>query len=195
MGVMAAGAGIAAIGGIVKSVKGAKQESKAKKAIDSYVRQDLTDANAFKDTRVSTLGAELQREELARATATSVQALQQGGARTLGMGIGAVQEANVNQSREIGADLDRQFQQIEMAKATDNQRIRDMQEQRENADLAGLGQQMAVGQQNFMSGIGDIAAAGGVAARSGAPSATGQSPYSENAFSGTQKFLEDNKFS
>ena len=70
-----------------------------------------------------------------------------------------------------------------------------MQEQRENADLAGLGQQMAVGQQNFMSGIGDIAAAGGVAARSGAPSATGQSPYSENAFSGTQKFLEDNKFS
>lgn len=187
MGVAAAGAGISAIGGVIKSIKGAKQEREARKAIDEYTRQDLT--NAFDKTKVSTMGADLQREELARATASSVQALQQGGARALGTGIGAVQQANIQQSREIGADLDKQFQQIEMAKATDEARIREIQEQREKDDLAGLGQQLATGQQNFMSGIGDIASAAGVFGRgaTGAVGATGANP-----FAGTKKFLEDN---
>jgi hypothetical protein len=152
-----AAAGVAAVGGIVKGVMGAKQASKARKAIDSYQRQDLT--NIYEDLSVSTKGAELQREELARATATSIGALQQGGIRGVLGGIGKVQEQNIAASRQIGADLDIQQKEIERLQAGDEARIQQITEQREQADLAGLGQQLSVGQQNLMGGIGDIAGA------------------------------------
>ena len=153
-----AGAGIGAIGGIAKTIIGAKQAREAQEAIDSYQRQDLN--NVFEGLSVSTLGADLQREELARASATSVGALQTAGARALVGGIGTVQQQNVTQSRQIGADLDVQQKEIDKLRAQDNARIQQLMEQRENADLAGLGQQLAVGQQNIFGGIGDATQAG-----------------------------------
>lgn len=149
------GAGLSILGGITKGILGASQASKARKAIDDYKRQELT--NAYDQLSVSTLGADLQREELARASASSIQALQQSGIRGLVGGIGKVQQNNIQQSRQIGADLDMQQRQIEQLVATDDARIRAMQETREQEDLAGLGQQQNVGQQNMFSGIGDVA--------------------------------------
>ncbi len=151
------GVGAAIVGGvgaIAKGITGAKQASDARKAIENYQRQELT--NAYDSLSVSTLGADFQREEMARATATGVQALQTAGARALIGGIGRLQQGVNTQSRQIASDLDRQQMQIDRLRAQDETRIRQMQERREEADLAGLGQQLAVGQQNMFSGIGDI---------------------------------------
>jgi hypothetical protein len=158
----AASAAIAGVGGIVKGITGARQASEARRAIESYQRQELT--NVYGDLSVSTLGSDLQREELARATATGVEALQQAGVRGLIGGIGQVQAQNNLTSRQIAADLDMQQQQIDRLRAQDNATIRALQEQREAQDLAGLGQQLNVGQQNLFSGIGDVTRSFGAAA-------------------------------
>lgn len=169
-------AGVSAVGGIVKGIAGAKQAKQAREAIQNYKRQELK--NVYGDLEVSTLGAELQREELARSTATSVQALQQGGARALGIGVGRVQEIAVDQSRQIGSDLDRQKQTIDQLKAGGEADLQSMRERREEADLAGLGNQLNVGQQNLMGGIGDVAGAFTAGATSGATGAAGKTnPY------------------
>ena len=149
---------------------GASQARKARKAIEQYQRQEIT--NAYEGLSVSTMGADLQREEMARATATGVQALQAGGVRGLVGGLGQVQAGVTAQSRQIGADLDIQQKEIDQLRAGDEKRIQQMTERREEADLAGLGQQLAVGQQNLYGGIGDIAqsasAAGGMMGGMGA---------------------------
>lgn len=146
---------IGGVGGIAKTIMGASQARRARKAIDQYQRQELT--NVYGGLSVSTRGADLQREEMARATATGVQALQSGGVRGLVGGLGRVQAGVTSQSRQIGADLDMQQKEIDRLRASDESRIQQMTERREEADLAGLGQQQMVGQQNLYSGIGDIA--------------------------------------
>lgn len=144
------GMGIAAVGAIAQGVMGAVQASKAKKAIDNYRRQELT--NIADGLSVSTLGADLAREEMARVAATSVNMLQQTGSRGAA-GVGQVTRAVGNQSLKIGANLDEQQKAIDLIRANDEKRIQTAMEARENADLAGLGQQQAVGQQNLFGGI------------------------------------------
>lgn len=149
-----ASAAIGAAGSIAQGIMGAVQSSKAKKALDAYQRQELV--NVMEGITISTKGADLAREELARISASSVEALQSGGVRGVVGGIGKVQQSVIKQSREIGADLDRQQKEKEKLIAQDNLRIQQMTERREEADLAGIGQQMAVGQQNLMGGIAGI---------------------------------------
>lgn len=158
------GVGAAIVGGvgaIAKTVMGANQASKARKAIENYQRQELT--NAYDGVSVSTIGADLQREEMARATATGVEALRSAGTRGLVGGLGRLQQGVNLQSRQIGAGLDMQQQRIDFARAQDQTRVRQMQERREEQDLAGYGQQLAVGQQNMFSGIGDLTQIAGAA--------------------------------
>jgi hypothetical protein len=159
MGIGAAAVG--AVGGIAKTIMGAKQASEARKAIESYQRQELQ--NTFEGVTVSTLGADIQREEMARATSTGVEALRSAGTRGLIGGLGRLQQGVNLQSRQIGSDLDMQQQRIDMARAQDQVRVQGMQERREEGDLAGLGQQLATGQQNMYSGIGDISQIAGAA--------------------------------
>lgn len=153
---IAAGVGIA--GGIGKAASGRKMMRDAKRAARNYRRQELKNVN--ENRRISTLGANLAREEAARGTATSVEALRSGGVRGVVGGMGAVQAANNQQARAIGAGLDQQQVQLDREIAADDARIRDMQEQRENQDLAAIQSQVNAGQQTMMSGIGDIAQAG-----------------------------------
>jgi len=166
-------AAIGAVGGIAKGIMGANQASKARKSIEAYQRQELQ--NTYDGVTVSTLGADLQREEMARANATGVEALRSAGTRGLVGGLGRLQQGTNLQSRQIGSDLDMQQKAIDMARAQDQVRVQRMQERREEQDLAGLGQQLAVGQQNLFSGIGDVAqiagAAGGLMGGGGAQSA------------------------
>lgn len=167
----AAAGAISVVGGIAQSVMGAKQAKKAQKAIDSYRRQELR--NAYEDLSVSTLSADLQRDALAKSTSTSVAALRSGGVRGLAAGVGRIQEQNVAASRQIGADLDRQQKEIDRAVAQDEVRIQKMQERREEADLAGLGQQLATGQQNVAGGISNVIGAMGNFAGAGLAGAAG----------------------
>jgi hypothetical protein len=146
-----AAAAVAIVGGVTQAVIAAKKAKKAKDAIKNYKRQELT--NAYDDVRVSTLASELQREELARATASGVQALRAGGARTVIGGVGNLQAQNVFAARSIGADLDRQQKEIDKLRASDEVRIQGMQEDREIADLAGLGNEFNTQRQNTTNGI------------------------------------------
>lgn len=159
-------AGIGVAGGIAKAASGRKMMRDAKRAARNYRRQELKNVN--RNRRVSTLGAELAREEAARGTATSVEALRSGGVRGVVGGLGAVQAANNQQSRAIGAGLDEQRVQLDREIAADDARIRAMQEQREQQDLAAIQSQVNAGQQTMYSGIGDIAQAGFGAATLGA---------------------------
>jgi hypothetical protein len=150
-----ASAVVGGIGAITKAVSGASEERKAREALANYRRQELR--NVYEGVGVSTLGADLRREEAARLAATSIDALQASGTRGVLGGIGGVQQQSNLVNRQIAADLDEQQKQLDRLRAQDQARIRQIQEQREAEDLQGLGQQLQTGRQDFLSGIGDIA--------------------------------------
>ena len=154
----AIGLGVAAVGGIVKTVSGAKQKREAQNELDNYQRQELQ--NYYEDLQVSTLGSDLQREELARSQATSVDALRSGGVRGLVGGLGQVQQQGNQVARGIGANLDEQQKAINQQIAAEDSRLQGVREQRENAYIGGLNQQRQAGEANFYGGLGDIAGVG-----------------------------------
>lgn len=152
------GAILATAGGLAKGIMGAVQASKAKKALRQYDRQELT--NVHEVRRISTSSEEYAQEQLLTTGATAMDAIKASGVRGV---VGAVPKITQNltdTSAKIGASIDQKLVELEDKKAQDDIRIRDMQERREEADLAGIGQQLAVGQQNMFSGISDVA--GGV---------------------------------
>lgn len=152
---MAAGAAVSIAGGIAKSISGAKRAKAMKKALEEYKRQDLE--NSVRDkVGVSTMGSDLQREEASRAMASSVDALGAGGVRGVVGGMGMLNASNNMMQRQIGADLDRQKQAIDMAAAQDDSRIRDMKELRDRENLAGMGKELNNARQDLYSGIGDV---------------------------------------
>lgn len=148
-------AGISAVGSIAQGIMGASQASRAKKAIENYKRQDLT--NVADGLSISTAGADLKAKEVARTAATTVSALQQSGVRGVVGGLGKVVASVDKGLADSAADLDKQVKEKEIFKAKEELRIQQMTEAREQADLAGLGQQQAVGQQNLMGGISGLA--------------------------------------
>jgi len=151
----AASAGIGAVGGIAQTIIGAGQARKARKAIENYDRQDIT--NLSEGLKVSTKGADLATQELARTNATTVSALKAGGVRALMGGLPKIQEATIKQAAQIGADLDEQVIDVQKQEIAGAEKARQMIERREEADLAGLGQQMATGQQTMASGLAGFA--------------------------------------
>lgn len=155
---MAIGAGVSALGGLTKSIIGAKRAANARRALEQYQRQDLN--NVTEGMRVSTLGAELQTQEAQRRFATSVDALRSGGVRGLVGGLGQQEQNQQMLQQNISADLDRQQTDIERMRAEDEARIRGMQEERETSEIAGLGTELAQAREQVSSGIGDIAGAG-----------------------------------
>lgn len=150
--------GIGLLGSGFQALKGAKDARDAKNALENYKRQELS--NVAEGLQVSTLGADLQREEQARLAASQVGALQGAGVRGLIGGLGRVEASNQMTNREIGANLDAQQKQIDQMYAQDEANIRSMQEQREVADISGLSSQYSTGNQMMWDGIGGIAQTG-----------------------------------
>ena len=152
MGVASAVAGgLGVVGGIANMISGAKQSNDAKRALENYDRQKLE--NVAEGLTVSTLGADLQREEQARLASNQAQALREGGARTIIGGLGRMNQGNQMVNRQIGADLDAQQKAIDQAIAEDNARIRAIQENRELADIGALSSQINAGEQTRVNGI------------------------------------------
>tara|TARA_R110000737_G_C14624761_1_gene494591 strand:+ start:15432 stop:16088 length:657 start_codon:yes stop_codon:yes gene_type:complete len=166
MGAATVIAGVTAIAGAAKAISGAKQKRDGKRAARRFKRQ--VQKNTAENLRVSSLGADLAREEGARATASTVDALQAGGIRGSVGGAAGVVGANNDNSRRIGANLDMQQRRIDEAIAADERRIQGVQENRDNAELNNIQQQVNAGNQQMWSGLGDVAsAAGGFAAAGG----------------------------
>ncbi len=146
-----ASAAVGAAGGIAQSIIGAGQARKARKAIENYDRQDIT--NLSEGLKVSTKGADLATDNLARTNATTVAALKSGGVRALMGGLPKVQEATINQAAKIAADLDDQILANQKEEIAGAEKARALIERREEADLAGLGAQLNAGRQTMAGGI------------------------------------------
>lgn len=154
MGAMsAASAGLGVVGGLSQMISGSKEKRDAQRALESYQRQQLE--NVQKNRTVSTLGSDLQREEQARLASGQVDALRSGGTRALVGGLGRVESGNQRVNQQIGADLDMQQKEIDVAIAQDDANIRAMQENRENADIAALSSQYQAGKQDYNTGFGN----------------------------------------
>lgn len=143
--------------------QGQQQKKQAQKALNDYDRQDLDTSNPYENMPISTVGSDLLREENQRNNANAVEALRNGGTRGISM-IPQVVANNNAQNRETRAYLDDKITKRDYAIAGDKTAIRGMKEDRENADLSGLGQQLQVGQQNMWSGFRGLANAGMYAA-------------------------------
>ncbi|QMP84798.1 structural protein [Flavobacterium phage vB_FspP_elemoC_13-1C] len=175
-------AGVGLLGSGYQAIKGAKDASDAKNALNNYPRQEFN--NIAEGMQVSTLGANLQREEQARLAATQVGALQGAGVRGVIGGLGRVEAGNQMVNRQIGAELDMQQKQIDQMYAQDEANIRGMQEQREMQDISGLSSQYNAGNQMMWQGIGGVAQAGisglGALEKSNTPTTSGN--YYANKF-------------
>jgi hypothetical protein len=148
---MALQLGVAAVGAGMSYFQGKKMEKDAKDKIMSYQRQALTNVN--KDRSVSTLGADLQTEELNKNTATATEALRGAGTRGILGGMGQITENTNEVNRRVAADLDMQQKQIDESVAEDDARIRGMVEERQNAELSGYSNMMNVGMGMKYQGI------------------------------------------
>lgn len=160
-------AGTSLAGGAFKAISGAKQQKRARKAAEEFERNRQKLTNVNRNRRISTMGADLAREESQRNMGMSVDALRSGGTRGLA-NIGGVVQANNQMNRQIGAGLDQQQVQLDREIAADDQRIQQMQENREMQTQANLQQQQNFGQQQVMGGLGDIAGGLSTAAAYGA---------------------------
>jgi len=149
--IAAIGLGVSAASSVAQAVSGASRANRAKKALENFQRQELR--NVTEGMRVSTLGAELQTQEAQRRFATSVEALRSGGVRGLVGGLGTVEQQQQAQQQQIAAGLDVQQQNIEQMRIQDEANIRQMQEQRESSQIAGLGMEVAAGRQQINAGL------------------------------------------
>ena len=135
-----------------------RQAKKAQQAIDNYQRQDIVNPNL--GLQVSTLGADRQREDLSRSIATIANQAAYGGSRAiLGLAPNMLGQ-QMQQEQQIAGNLDQQEAQRQAAVAQGEAMVTQMTEQRENADLAGLGTQSNVSRQERANGINNLVQTG-----------------------------------
>jgi hypothetical protein len=150
----AIGTGFGIFSGFKQKRMGKKQMESAQKAIDAFEFDELN--NVYDSIGVSTRGSDLIREEAQRTTAGAVEVARSGGIQGVLSALPKIQSVNNQISQEAALDLDQQQQQLDYARAEDEARIRAMNEERQANELAGLGQKLATGQQNFFSGMSNI---------------------------------------
>jgi len=143
------GAALAASG--LQVAQGMRQEREANSALNDFERQDLE--NVYRDMPISLLGSNLRREDASQTTANLTEAARGSGIRGVFGALPRIQSMSNQGARQNQLDIDDQVMRRNYAIAGDEGRIQGMQENRDNQDLAGIGQQMAVGQQNIQSGI------------------------------------------
>lgn len=132
-----------ATGAFEQMSEGADMAEKAKSDIENFKRQELD--NVYKDLSVSTLGADIRREESARATATAADLLAKAGSRGVVGGVQGLVQSSQMESARIAAYMDEQKKELDRLVASDEATIRGIQEQRDYADLAGLGSMYQIG--------------------------------------------------
>lgn len=129
--------------------KARQQERDAQNAINDFNQQDLI--NPYEGLRVSTIGAENQTNAFLSQNATSVDALQRGGARTVMGVIPSLTQQNILLQNQISADLDRQQTQNQQLYAQGQDKVQSLRENREMSALLGYGQQLQTARQDQVS--------------------------------------------
>ena len=150
--------GSAAIGagtGIAGAISQGKQAKNYQKQIENYQRQTLV--NPYADLQVSTLGADRQREDLARTMTTYGNLASMSGTRGIASFLPNLTQTQNDQTAKIAANLDEQQKQIDQLKAQGEMQVQAMTEQRENNDLLGLGQAYQTARAQQQQGVNQIA--------------------------------------
>jgi len=135
-----------------QAYSGAQNAKKANRAINNYDRQDLDKSNPYENMQISTLGSDIMNEQNQIQSANAIEAMRAGGSRGIAM-LPSVTAQNNQANQNTRAYIDDQVTKRNYAIAGDKTAIRGMKEDRENADLAGLGQQLQTGRQDMWSGI------------------------------------------
>ena len=139
---------------ILQTSKANRQAKKIQETIDNYQRQDIVNPNLA--LQVSTLGADRQREDLSRSIATMANQAAMGGSRAI-LGIAPnLLNAQLQQGQQIAGNLDQQEAQRQQAVAQGDAMVMQMTNQIENADLAGLGNQLNVARQESTNGMNNL---------------------------------------
>jgi hypothetical protein len=140
-----------AMGGY-QAYQGHKNAQDGRDALADYKRQDLAKSNPYKNLQISTVGSDIMRQDNQINSANAIDAMREGGSRGIAM-LPMLTARNNQANQETRAYLDNQVLKRDYAIAGDETAIRDMQENRENADLAGIGQQIQTGRQDMWSGF------------------------------------------
>ena len=141
--------------GIAGAISQGKQAKNYQKQIENYKRQTLV--NPYADLQVSTLGADRQREDLARTMTTYGNLAAMSGTRGIASLLPNLTQTQNDQTAKIAANLDEQQKQIDQLKAQGEMQVQAMTEQRENNDLQGLGQAYQTARAQQQQGINQIA--------------------------------------
>ncbi|WP_298774325.1 hypothetical protein [uncultured Empedobacter sp.] len=147
MGVITSAA-IGAVGvgmSVAKTISENNKRKEYEKGINNYDRQELK--NPYDNLQVSRKGTDLALQENARNSANMVEAMQGGGINGLGM-LSQIQSNTNDLNQQVAANLDQQYIDNENKKAQGEAMVMQMQELREEGDLAGLGNAMATAQNN-----------------------------------------------
>lgn len=163
-----------------QAYQGHKNAQEGRDALADYKRQDLAKSNPYKNLQISTVGSDIMREDNQINSANAIDAMREGGSRGIAM-LPMLTARNNQANQETRAYLDNQVLKRDYAIAGDQTAIRDMQENRENADLAGIGQQIQVGRQDMWSGFRGMGNAAMWAAQNGAFEGTPQVEGVESA--------------
>ena len=175
-----AGGALTAGTGIFQAIGAGKRAREAQKAIEEYDRQELT--NPYANLQVSTAGADLQRADIARSVSTFADNAALGGSRAVLGLLPNVLQQQIGQEQKIAADLDQQYIQNTQLAAQGAGMVQQMQERREEGDLAGYGQALQTARQERANGMNTIAqgamgviggAAGGLFGKTQTPTQTG----------------------
>ncbi|MCT4151370.1 hypothetical protein HZP59_09005 [Elizabethkingia anophelis] len=151
--------GVVGIGsGLAQSIGAGRRAKRIQEQIDNYQRQTLQ--NPYNTLQVSTMGADLQREDLARSMATNANLLSMGGSRGLVGGLPNLMAQQVAAEQQIAANLDQQYIQNQNMKAQGNAMVQQMQEQRERDDLLGLGNELNNARQERTNGMNTMVQSG-----------------------------------
>lgn len=131
-----------------------RKAKKAEEAINNYQRQELVNPNL--GLQVSTLGADRQREDISRSISTMANQAAMGGSRSI-LGLAPnMLNAQMQQEQQIAGALDEQEARRQAAVAIGESEVQKLMEQRENADLAGLGTQLNVARQERANGYNNL---------------------------------------
>ena len=141
--------------GLAGAISQGKQAKNYQKQIENYQRQTLV--NPYADLQVSTLGADRQREDLARTMTTYGNLASLSGTRGIASLLPNLTQTQNDQTAKIAANLDEQQKQIDQLKAQGEMQVQGMTEQRENNDLLGLGQAYQTSRANQAQSMGMIA--------------------------------------
>lgn len=169
---------------IYNTIRDSKEKREAKKALENYERQDLV--NAYSNLGISTEAEEMAMDAAQRRFATEASQLSKLGARGAAM-VGDLSQRFSEHERGIEASLDQKVNELQRLKAAEDSRIQMIKEERDRANIAGIGQLYNVARQNQATNISNILQSG---AQLG--SAVGAFSGSSNAFSSGANSIPSN---